>query len=80
MGSVRTLVINATFESDIDEIVKHLNNCHKDVFFQKEHVVEDVLLNPGPADENIDNIIREVLDVQDVSWSGEDMNEVDNVP
>ena len=39
----RTQVINASFESDIDEIVRHLNNCLKDVFFQKEHVVEDVL-------------------------------------
>ena len=50
------------------------------VLFEKEHVIEDVLLNPGPADENIDNIIREVLDVQDVTWSGEDMTEVDKVP
>ena len=34
-----TQVINASFESDIDEIVTHLNNCEKDVIFQKKHVV-----------------------------------------
>ena len=38
------------------------------------------MLNPGPADDNIDNILREVLNVQDLTCSGEGMTEVDDVP
>ena len=76
----RSQVINANFDTDIDEILEGLNGIEEGLIFRREHIVEDVLLNPGPSDNNIENIIREVLDVQDVIWSGEDMNEVDNVP
>ena len=55
-----------------------LNGCDPDVRFDRSHIVDDVLLNPGPADENIDNILEEVLQVQDVSLSGEDMDEVES--
>ena len=73
-------MINATFQEHIDEIVEKLNNCQPNIYFEKNHVIEDVLLNPGPADDNIDNILREVLNVQDLTCSGEDMTEVDDVP
>ena len=53
-GAERSQVINDAFDSDIDENFHHLNNCQDDVVFEKEHVIEDVLLNPGPTDENID--------------------------
>ena len=76
----RSQVINANFDTDIDEILAGLNGIEEGLVFRREHIVEDVLLNPEPSDDNVDNIIREVLDVQDVIWSGEDMNEVDNVP
>ena len=71
----------AAFDSDIEEIHAHLNQCVKDVVFEKDHIIEDVLLNPGPKDENIDNTLCEVLNVQDETCpEGEDTNDVDNVP
>ena len=80
VGTVHTVVTNATFDEHIEEIVMKLNQVQEDIYFEKSHVIEDVLLNPGPADDNIDNIVREVLNVQDITCSGEDMTEVDDVP
>ena len=78
MGDAGGQIINALFQSDIDDIVRLLNTCQDDVLFHRDHVVEDVLLNPGPADQSIENIMEEVLQVQDVSCSGEDMDEVES--
>ena len=36
-----------------------------------------MLQNPGPKDDDIDNIMREVLDLQDVECCGDDMCEQD---
>ena len=75
----QTVVTNAAFDIDIEEILSNLNHVEDGVFFEKSHVIEDVLLNPGPTDDNIDNIVREVLQFQDVTGCEEDMTEVDNV-
>ena len=37
-------------------------------------------MNPGPEDENIDTIIRDVLEVQDTTLAGEDMHELEVDP
>ena len=37
MGAVRSQVINADCELDIDEIVQNLNNCQRDVLFDEEN-------------------------------------------
>ena len=79
-GAVRSQVINDDFETHIQEMHAHLNGCVQGVVFDKDHIIEDVLFNPGPKDDNIDNIIREVLNVQDETCPEEDTNEVDNVP
>ena len=75
----QTVVTNAAFNIDIDEILTNLNHVEHGVFFEKSHVIEDVLLNPGPTDDNLDNIVCEVLNFQDVTGCEEDMTEVDNV-
>ena len=38
-----------------------------------------MLLNPGPEDVNLDNILREVLNVEDLESFGDDMNKVDTL-
>ena len=76
----RTQITNDDFESDINDILEHLNKCQDGVTFEKEHVVEDVLLNPGPADENIDTIVRDVLQVEDTTCTGDDMPDVELIP
>ena len=75
----QTVVTNAAFDTDIEEILHNLNHVEEGLFFDKSHVIEDVLLNPGPSDDNIDNIVCEVLQFQDVTGCEEDMTEVDNV-
>ena len=52
-----------------------LNGCHPSVTFTKKDIIKDVLLNPGQANENIDNIIDDVLQCEDLSWYEEDMDE-----
>ena len=79
-GIQRTQIINDEFNSDIEDILHNLNQCNKDIHFQKDHVIEDVLLNPGPEDENIDTMIRDVLQVQDTVLAGEDMHELEVDP
>ena len=37
VGAVRSQVINADCELDIDEIVQNLNNCQRDVLFDEEN-------------------------------------------
>ena len=58
VGAVCNQVVNAAFNSDIEEIVENLNNCQTHIIFDKNDIIEDVLLNPGPADENIDIIVH----------------------
>ena len=48
-------------------------------YSNKNAVIEDVLLNPGPKDDDLDNILREVLNVEDLESFGDDMNEVDTL-
>ena len=52
-----------------------LNGCTSAVKFTEADIIHDVLLNPGKADENVDNIIDEVLNCEDLSWYEEDMVE-----
>ena len=75
MGDVGGQIVNADFHTDIDDIVQMLNNIDPDLTFDRNHIVEDVLLNPGPSDENVENILEEVLNFQDVALTGEDMDE-----
>ena len=75
MGDVGGQIVNADFNTDIDDIVQMLNNIDPDVRFDRNHIVQDVLLNPGPSDENVENILEEVLNCQDVAFTGEDMDE-----
>ena len=72
MGDVGGQIVNAEFNSDIDEIAQMLNNFDPDVRFDRNDIVQDVLLNPGPADENVDNILEEVLNFQDVALTREE--------
>ena len=79
-GAVRNQVVHADFNSNIHEIHTYFAKSEPGLVFAKEDIIEDVLLNPGPKDDNIDNIIREVLNVQDDTCPEEDTTEVDNVP
>ena len=74
---VRTQVTNADFKLQIKELTKRLNSIDG-LEFQEGDVIEDVLLNPGPTDGNIDNITREVLNVEDETCPNEDMIEDNN--
>ena len=65
MGDVGGQVINQDFQTEIAESLQLLNSCHSDVQFTKEDIIQDVLLNPGKTDENVDNIINEVLHCED---------------
>ena len=75
MGDVGGQVINTVFLSEIDESLQLLNLCNSSIHFTKDDIIEDVLLNPGQADENVDNIIEDVLQCEDLSWYEEDMVE-----
>ena len=52
---------------DIDEITHMLNQCNKNVTFQCEAIIVGVLLNPGPKDTNVDNILQDILQHEDCS-------------
>ena len=73
----QTVVTNDAFNEDIQEIETYLNSMGRGLSFSREDIIEDVLLNPGPVDENIDNLIREVLKFQEADGCDEDMIEVD---
>ena len=75
LGDVGGQVINQDFQTEIAESLQLLNLCHSGVQFTKEDIIQDVLLNPGQTDENVDNIIDEVLHCEDLSWYEEDMVE-----
>ena len=75
LGDVEGQVINQEFQNDIAESLQLLNGCSKSVQFREADIIHDVLLNPGKADENVDNIIDEVLNCEDLSWYEEDMVE-----
>ena len=74
----QTVCTNDEFHSDIQDIVHNLNNLRDGLVFDKEAVIEDVLLNPGPNDDNVDNILCDVLEVQHTGNTGwaEDMIEL----
>ena len=73
----RTQIVNDAFDKTIEEIVEGFNKFPRDLFnFQKEAIIEDVLQNPGPKDDDLDNIMREELGVQDDD-NCEDMLEED---
>merc|ERR1711942_509279 len=74
----QTVVTNEDFAQDIDEMLHNLNSLQDGLHFEKAAVIEDVLLNPGPTDDNVDNIVREVLEVQDTTGCEEDMLELDS--
>ena len=69
--------MNDAFDKTIEEIVEGFNKFPRDLFnFQKDAIIEDVLQNPGPKDDDLDNIMREELGVQD-DENCEDMLEED---
>ena len=78
MDIEHTQLVNAEFDTNIELIVDKLNS-HSDFRFDRDAIIEDVLLNPGPKDDNLDNILREVLNVEDLESFGDDMNEVDTL-
>ena len=65
MAPVPTQITNKTFNEDIEEIVQSLT-CVRGLCFTKDHIIEDVLQNPGPKEENIDSILRDELNVTTV--------------
>ena len=78
MDIEHTQLVNAEFDLKIELIVDKLNS-HNYFKFNKQAILEDVLSNPGPEDVNLDNILREVLNVEDLESFGDDMNEVDTL-
>ena len=61
--------------TDIYEITELLNLWNKNATFQREAIIADVLLNPGPKDTNVENILQDVLQHEDCSWYEWDMDE-----
>ena len=55
MDIEHTQLVNADFDTNIELIVDKLNS-HSYFRFNRGAVIEDVLLNPGPKDDNTDNI------------------------
>ena len=53
------------FKSHFQESFTLLNGCHPSVTFTKKDIIQDVFLNPGQADEYIENIIDDVLQCED---------------
>ena len=62
----RTQIVNADFDKDIQIIVDKFNTLSEHIKLKKEHIIEDVLQNPGPKDDDLDNITREELGFEDV--------------
>ena len=52
-----------------------LNKCNKNVTFQCKDIIADALLNLGPSDSDVGNILEDVLDIEDCSWYEWDMDE-----
>ena len=75
--SAVTDVVNEVFQDNIQVMTEHLNTLSPDIQFAKDDIIEDVLLNPGPNDDNLDTIISDYLGVQDDITCPD---EVDNVP
>ena len=69
----RTQIVNRDFDKDIQSIVDKFNSVSEHIVFKKEHLVEDVLQNPGPKDDDLDNITREELGLEDVDDMCDDM-------
>ena len=61
----RTQILNRDFDNDIQSIVDKFNSVSQHIVFTKEHLIEDVLQNPGPKDDDLDNITREELGLED---------------
>ena len=73
----RSHIVNDAFDETIEQIVTGFSKIFPDKFnFKKDAIVEDVLQNPGPKDDDLDNIMREELGVQD-DHNCEDMLEED---
>ena len=66
----------AEFDRTIEIIVDGFKKFPDPFKFQTEDIIEDVLQNPGPKDDDLDNIMREELGVQD-DENCEDMLEED---
>ena len=80
--SAVTHVVNDQFQGDIQEITDNLNILSPKIQFAKDDIIDDVLLNPGPNDDNLDTIISDYLGVHDDTGitCPEHTIEVDNVP
>merc|ERR1711867_352580 len=61
----RSQILNRDFDKDIELILQMFNLASDYIIVTKENLIEDVLLNPGPKDDDIDNITREVLCLED---------------
>ena len=57
--------LDEDLKSHIQDSVTLLNGCHPSVTFTKKDIIQDIFLNPGPADEYAENIIDDVLQSED---------------
>ena len=69
----RSQILNHDFDKDIELIVNKFKSASDYIVVTKENLIEDVLQNPGPKDDDLDNIIREVVGLEDDDDLCEDM-------
>ena len=71
----RSQILNHDFDKDIELIVNKFKSASDYIVVTKENLIEDVLLNPGPKDDDLDNITREELGLEDVDMCDDMLQE-----